>query len=194
MMINRRVLLPTVTIFIVSLFSCSNENEFKDPRDGKIYKTVKIGNQVWMAENLNYEDGKDSYCYDDIKTNCDKYGKLYSMKAVEKAIPPGWHLPSREEWQILLDSIGNNEKDIYKNIIFGGKSGFNVIFAGGRYDDFTDLDEEAHFWTSNQKELIFRFRNYGWSADVVHVYKKKRYVIIGSSDVKSALSVRCIKN
>jgi len=81
---------------------------FTDPRDGKTYKTVKIGNQTWMARNLGY-GGAHGNCYNGDPSNRDKYGVLYSWEGAQKACPPGWHLPSREEWKELIDFVGGEE-------------------------------------------------------------------------------------
>ena len=90
---------------------------FTDARDGKIYKTVKIGDQVWMAENLNYDAGEGSWCYKDSLSNCEKYGKLYTWEAARRSAPKGWHLPSKEEFETLLNSLGGSGSAAYTNII-----------------------------------------------------------------------------
>jgi len=85
------------------------ENDaFTDPRDGKVYRTVKIGSQVWMAENLAYA-AEGSKCYNNEESNCEKYGRLYDWDTAMKSCPAGWHLPSREEWQTLVDFAGGGK-------------------------------------------------------------------------------------
>ncbi|MFZ4401314.1 MAG: protein kinase domain-containing protein [Bacteroidales bacterium] len=103
----------------------SNYGSFTDPRDGKTYKTIKIGNQIYMAENLAYTgnngyqrgitDDKewknnssyDGWCYyDNDKTNVKKYGVLYQWEAAKKACPDGWHLPTDKEWDELINFWG----------------------------------------------------------------------------------------
>ena len=104
-----------------------------DSRDGKTYKTVKIGNQTWMAENLNYDDSvttesliDESWCYNNVAANCDVAGRLYSWRAaidiektscgngsiclttlpVQGICPEGWHLPDSTEWNTLFAAVG----------------------------------------------------------------------------------------
>jgi len=99
---------------------CSEMPVLTDPRDGKTYNTVLIGNQCWMKENLNFES-ENSWCYNRNLENCDDFGRLYTWYAamgleedeqsgsetVQGICPPGWHLPKDYEWssiERLLDS------------------------------------------------------------------------------------------
>jgi uncharacterized protein (TIGR02145 family) len=80
---------------------------FIDKRNGKTYKTMKIGRQVWMAENMNYqpETGK-SWCYNDSDSYCEKYGRLYGWETAKNVCPAGWHAATFEEWEDLVKYAG----------------------------------------------------------------------------------------
>ena len=136
-----------------SVVGCKTETEdnceygeLVDDRDGQTYKMVKIGDQVWMAENMNYEVDS-SFCYNDSAGYCEKYGRLYRWAAavgksesecgygytcslpsgnIQGVCPEGWHLPSNTEWETLFDVIGGRSTAgaVLKST-FGWKNGGN---------------------------------------------------------------------
>ena len=95
----------------------------KDSRDGKVYRTLQIGSQTWMAQNLSWA-AVGSVCPEDSLGGCPKYGRLYSWTTAmelpdsfltrkwsgslpRKGIcPEGWHVPSTAEWITLWDAVG----------------------------------------------------------------------------------------
>jgi len=92
------------------------KKQFCDKRDGKKYVYVQIGEQTWMAENLNYvicgskcgSGGNYSSLEDANTENCDKFGRLYDWYTALTICPDGWHLPSDTEWTTLTDYIGDS--------------------------------------------------------------------------------------
>ncbi|MFM7757435.1 MAG: fibrobacter succinogenes major paralogous domain-containing protein [Crocinitomicaceae bacterium] len=119
-------------IILNSIAKAQQYGSFKDPRDGRIYKTVTIGTQVWMNKNLNVstfrngdpipqaktneewekagDNKQPAWCYyENDPANGAKYGKLYNWYAVSDSrglAPVGYHIPSDAEWTILTDYLG----------------------------------------------------------------------------------------
>ena len=102
-----------------------------DTRDGHSYKTVTIGSQTWMAENLNYKTDN-SYCYDDKASNCSKYGRLYTWAAAITACPTGWHLPTKAEFETLFTAVGGQST---AGKMLKSTSGWNS--SGNGSDDYS---------------------------------------------------------
>jgi uncharacterized protein (TIGR02145 family) len=86
----------------------AEKNTLTDTRDGQVYRTVKIGDQVWMAENLNYKTDS-SFCYNDSAEYCAKYGRLYIWDAAMDACPDGWYLPSEADYATLIEAVGGEK-------------------------------------------------------------------------------------
>ena len=94
-------LLPAITAFTQE-DKTSNTGTFTDQRDSTQYNRVKIGNQVWMAENLVFKADSGCWAYDNDSSNISKYGYLYDWETAKKVCPSGWHLPTKTEYETLL--------------------------------------------------------------------------------------------
>ena len=136
-----------------------------DSRDGRFYKVVAIGKQMWMAENLNYYETKNSYCYGNDVTNCRKFGRLYNWTSAMRVCPKGWHLPSMDEFKTLFSTIGGQTfagKMLKSTEGWNGDGngtddfGFSAYPAGNRYSNglYDSGGNYANFWCSTEFNSI----------------------------------------
>ena len=118
---------------------------FTDARDGYKYRSVKIGDDTWMAQNLNYlPPTGNSWCYEDQDSSCDKYGRLYDLATALRACPSGWHLPTRGEWANLAETAGGDMGQTYRNrddSMDWLEAGLRLKSKAGWKDD--DIDDNA---------------------------------------------------
>ncbi|MFA9392184.1 MAG: FISUMP domain-containing protein [Prolixibacteraceae bacterium] len=168
-----------------------------DQRDGKIYKTVTIGNQIWMAENLNFKTENGSWSYNNNEENTLNYGRLYNWETAMQACPAGWHLPDYHEWEDLANFIGPNAGLKLKSTSgwTDGQNGTDefafTALPGGVYngsDYYTGLTTYGEWWSSTLRtgsELAYTrgLRNYD------------NGLLLSTTPTTSDLasSVRCIK-
>jgi uncharacterized protein (TIGR02145 family) len=209
-MCNLGLILLIMALMFTQSFA-QQKGSFADARDKKTYKTVKIGKQTWMAENLNYKvwdtiHHSYSYCYygdyeNEKESDCKKYGRMYELYAATKACPSGWHLPSSEEWNELIktaggDVAGKKLKSTTGWNNYEGKSGngtdefgFSAL-PGGFFaveGGPNDAGEYGWWWSATKKDESLSFivclrMGYGWDK------------VDESIDNSSGLSVRCIKD
>ena len=120
------------SLVFCSLYGFSQETAtFTDPRDGKVYKTVKIGNQTWFAENLAYKLNTPAFLSNNRDSSAvTKFGYFYTWEEAKQVAPPGWHLPGKEELDVLYTTLGDNHKKVFIAMIEGGSSGFNALYGG----------------------------------------------------------------
>lgn len=168
-----------------------------DARDNNIYRIGTVGEQTWMFENLRFKmDEAEAYENDDANVN--SYGYLYDWNMAQTACPDGWHLPSKDEWESLFNSLGG------KNIA-GGKlkqkgtalwtapnrmgsnaSGFNALPGGYSVAGvFSDIYKTAYFWGDEAEctsGFVFALSYRAGFADTKVLTKTDK------------VSVRCIKN
>ncbi|MCL2282094.1 MAG: hypothetical protein FWC26_02125 [Fibromonadales bacterium] len=144
----------------------------------KLYQTVKIGNQLWMAENLNYKTGK-SWCFENDDYNCEKYGRLYDWNTAAKACPAGWHLPTRREWNEVL-------ADEFSAMLGGSLSGeFSHAVPASEYK-FLNKEKAGNWWGITEHG-----DNSAYSR---HIQAKGNEFIEKVTDKSIGYSVRCVQN
>jgi len=195
---------------IILFLSCAN-NSLKYPNEddwfqygemtykGQKYKTIKIGEQTWMAENLNYEAEGEGKCYEDKKANCDKYGRLYDWKTAQEVCPDAWHLPSHNEWETLMATVGSptgirlKADSVWNEDYNNGTNtvGFAALPGGKSSHDggFSSVGEYSGWWTSNESYTSDTKLSYIWTISF-----KNGDASWGGSSKLDLFSVRCLKN
>jgi len=197
-----RFFLLAILLSVASVATSQTMDSFQDKRDGKRYKTVKLGNQVWMAENLNYQTEEGSWCYRNKPENCSIYGRLYTWEKAQTVCPEGWHLPSREEWTTLYNYLDINDTTLggmlketgikhwcNPNSAATNETNFNALPGGCKkpnLDEFSGKGLSAKWWlsdmdiTQNRHSKIIMHDK----TDVYSAYSSKHF----------AYSVRCVKD
>jgi len=195
------------------------------------YESVKIGNQEWMTRNLDVdrfrngdliphvesddeweeagEKNQPAWCYyDNDPENGKKYGKLYNWYAVNDPrglAPEGWHVPTDEEWTILINFLGgkvvsghkmksvndwNDWEDNYGEIKNGNgdnSSGFNALPGGCRhYDGFNGIGHGTFFWSATEDDDYFACNRY--------LINYNGNVSMNSYEKLDVFSVRCLRD
>jgi len=146
------------------------KDAFTDSRDGKKYKTVKIGEQTWMAENLNY-NASGSKCYDNKPANCEKYGRLYNWETAMAVCPKGWHLPGNDGWNVLYEIVGGEKvagkklkaKSSWNNDGNGtDEFGFSALPGGSGFSDgnFGNVGDNSYWWSASEYGSNYAYRRY----------------------------------
>lgn len=158
----------SITVTNVPAFTCGNN--LVDIRDNQTYPTIKLGTRCWMAVNLNFGTNisstlmqrdnciNEKYCYNNNIANCTNYGGLYqwdemmrydSIPAEQGFCPPGWHVPTENEWEALfLVYISNGFAG--SPLKYTGYSGFNAFLSGTRFNNvnWSFSDFAVMYWTS----------------------------------------------
>ena len=186
---------------------------FVDDRDGQVYRSVKIGEQVWMAKNLNYAVDS-SYCYEDSLENCQKYGRLYATRDIAKsACPAGWHLPDNSEFKSLIASADGRDlasgddnmagkalksKSGWRNMNNGNDGngtdswGFSALPAGYKtVSSFFNMKLSAKFWSSTGQKGDDYYLNITYSSDEGSLWVS---IFSAQDNLSDSYSVRCVRD
>jgi len=198
------------------------KGEMTDSRDGQTYKTVTIGSQTWMAQNLNYVT-ENSYCIEDNTSNCTKYGRLYTWDAamdsmgtwsangkgcgygkncsptypVRGVCPTGWHLPTEAEFKTLFTAVGGPSVAGKK---LKSRNGWNN--NGNGTDDYSFSALPAGFWIYGGGGGAVGNRASFWSSidfgEYAAVLMELAYddasAYLPVTGSKAGYSVRCVKD
>ena len=202
-----------VIVSLSFLLSACSES-FTDPRDGRSYNVVKIGDLTWMVENLNYET-ETSACPDGDSRNCKRMGRLYTWAEAKTVCPEGWRLPTSADFaQILAQSLDGNPGAVsneagvklksrdgwFKKGNGSDEFGFNALPAGYRgaiskADDgtisggkFDGIGGYAYFWSATEDS-----ENPESNAYYMFLAFNSKSASVNSFSKNDLRSVRCVR-
>jgi uncharacterized protein (TIGR02145 family) len=190
----KKILLAVASLLI---FGClSGQEKLTDKRDGNIYATITIQGVTWMAENLKFKANSGAYMFDNNSNNLPYYGLLYEWKTALTVCPSGWHLPSGQEFQKLINHF--EVKDAWRK---PASDPFSfAIQLGGMQDHegtFSEMDESAYYWTSTEYDTgnaeYFSYLVIN-KIPVTDISRKADIEEIPGTEKTNKYSVRCIKN
>lgn len=186
-----------------------NYSTFTDVRDGKTYKSIKIGSQVWMAENMAYKTPSgSSYSYGDIAIAA-KYGRLYTWDAALQAVPAGWHLPTDAEWKQLEMFLGMSQAETDKTDSRGIGEGAKLKATMGWLEEGNGTDEVGFlalpgglFLANSIDFMAFEWYGYWWTSTESNnstawfrlLVNTNSRIVRNISFKEDGFSVRCVKN
>ena len=183
------------------LSACSES--FTDSRDGPSYGVVKIGEQTWMAANLNFETAG-SFCPEGDSRNCKRLGRLYSWAEASSVCPEGWRLPTKADFEKLIaemlkGGVASSKGDAgaalkakdgwFKKGNGSDVLGFKALPAGFRGADgkFDGIGGYAYFWSATEDDefpeslAYYLFLSFSSDAASLNAFAKEDY-----------RSVRCV--
>ncbi|HYV95477.1 MAG TPA: FISUMP domain-containing protein [Chitinophagales bacterium] len=181
---------PIALLFIFILNSSMISGDRYQKITAQDFPSITIGNQTWMTTNWEVRTSKSFYFDNDSITN-KKYGRLYYFSNALAAAPPGWHLPSLDEWQTLINHFGGDEKALTA-LLDGGSSGLNLLYGGNKSANIspTDIynfkDEWGFYWTSTTDA--------DQTAYAIHFEKGNNKIIKQTYRRANGFSVRYVKD
>jgi uncharacterized protein (TIGR02145 family) len=186
-----KIFFPALAFFFIistswTIFDSSTNNSLA----ASDFPSITIGNQTWMIQNWDLRTPKSWYFENDSIGN-KKYGRLYYYSNAMAAAPPGWHLPSLDEWQELINHFGGDDKAL-PSLLEGGSSGLNLLMGGNKSANispteiFNFKDEWGFYWTSTTDA--------DQTAYAIHFEKGNHAVVKNTYRRANGFSVRYVKD
>ncbi len=201
----------TLAIASLSFLFTACSESFTDPRDGRSYNVVKIGDLTWMVENLNYET-ETSACPDGDSRNCKRMGRLYTWAEAQTVCPEGWRLPTKADFESLIaaavgedatsEDVAQSPSQSLAGAVLKSRDGwfkkgngsdalgFRALPAGYRGADgkFDGIGGYAYFWSATEDaenreaNAFYLFLSFSSDAASINAFAKE-----------DNRSVRCVR-